>query len=491
MAFGPPPSPFTQSQQAAAEHKRGRRRAVFVLVLALVVLAGVGAWFVWPESGAGKGSDAAEMKSAAQPPDAVRESVEALPKGAPSAGHVVSDMQTNTLKGGQKETTPGLWVTKKTMVKGKGDMLFAMKANDPSGKDAVEWHLSFAGDICGVTPQVTVDGRTAVISKDPKRGNSCSELTMVKLDSGKKLWHVGIPTKESTLSDGTTVTMTKGVVTTSWTVGAAGFDMASGKKLWQLGRTKNCMIGGFAGGKALLMRYECAADETYFHYQVKEVDPRSGRARWTYKLANGVEDVSIVSSRPAVLAIGAGDLGATDLISLDSRGKYRATIPLEGGHYEVKCSDEIVDRCSQVAVSGNQVFVTSGEGLEEIADKTNWIVAFDLATGKSGKKFDAGHDQKLYPLRMSGDRLLALKSGTDDAAPLSLVSLDPKTGKQATYFYFSAPQGGVALTYGGELSQIEFENGRVFFGMPDVIGRADKNGIPNLIRIAYGVGTAG
>ncbi|MEV5613233.1 PQQ-binding-like beta-propeller repeat protein [Streptomyces sp. NPDC052225] len=492
MAFGPPPSPFTQSQQAAAEQRRRRSRTLAGLVLAVVVALGAGAWLVWPGSGKDAGPDITEQKAVAQAPDDIRESVEDLPKSTPRAGHLVADVQTNTLGQGQEEETPGLWVTKKALVKVKGTTLYGLKGYEPSGKGTVVWSLKLPGAVCGYTPAITVDERTALLLRDPKHGNTCDQLAVIKLSSGKKLWQTAIPRKENFFTKGTTMVMTKGVIATDWQVGAAGYDMRTGKKLWQLNRTKKCTIGGFAGGKALMVRYDCYPSEkdAEILYRVKELEPSTARTKWTYRVADGVGLVSVVSSKPAVLAVGAGDMAATDLISLDSRGKYRATIRLEGGHYEVACSGDGVDDCTQAVVSDDQVFITSGEKLESLDDQTNWVVAFDLATGKSGVKFEAGHDQKMYPLRMSGDRVLALKQGTDEVAPVSLVSLDPKTGKQATYFYFGIPPGAEGFFSRIDPRGVQVEHGRVYFGVPSVTGE-EKNGMPTLIRMAFGVGPVG
>jgi outer membrane protein assembly factor BamB len=286
--------------------------------------------------------------------------------------------------------------------------------------------------------------------------------------------------------------MTKGVVVAQWGVGAAGYDMRTGKKLWQLGALKGCGIDGFVGGKALLQMSSCTgslSEDGNMRYKAQELDPRTGKVQWTYRLAAGVDLAKIVSSKPAVLAIGAGDSKATDLISLNAQGKYRSTVRLEGGNYQVKCGDA-VGACWGIVVGGDRVYVTSGEKLEEADNRTNWIVGFDLATGKTGVKFDAGEDQKFYPIRMSGDRLLAMQSGTDGVAPMSLVSLDPKSGKESTYFYFRFPEEAEQFGYFEDASEVVVEDGRVYFGVSSVTGNWGKLGGPNSERMAFGVAPA-
>ncbi len=164
--------------------------------------------------------------------------------------------------------------------------------------------------------------------------------------------------------------------------------------------------------------------------------PRTGKAVWTYKVAKGVKGVFLVSSEPPVIGVGAGGPGGvTDLLSLDGKGKYRATVRLEGGHYEVKC-DFLHDRpLLSVVVGRDQVFeMRAASRTKGVNETNNWVVGFSLATGKSGMKFDAGADQVLFPLRMSGDRLLAYKTSSDGYAPSSLVS--PRPGDRETAHLF-------------------------------------------------------
>jgi hypothetical protein len=197
---------------------------------------------------------------------------------------------------------------------------------------------------------------------------------------------------------------------------------------------------------------------------------------WTYAVAKNVTDVRLVSSDPAVLAVAAGDVEITDVLSLDEHGRYLATIRVQKGKYVAECVDDVdylnVENCPTIVVGDGQVFLMSEEQ-GDLINNANWIVGFDLRTGKTVKKFDSGRDALLYPLRMSGDRLLALRESSDHISPMALMSLDPESGKVTPYLYFDLPSEGWTLT-SQTLSDIRVEDGRVFFGSKTASGPEKK-----------------
>ncbi|MDR3081843.1 MAG: PQQ-like beta-propeller repeat protein [Streptomyces sp.] len=459
----------------------------------MAVIAGLaaGGWALWFRDSADRTDDIASTKAAPQQAaDDIRESVEPKPKGG--AGHMIASVVTKDLEPKQRQAAPGTWATEKFLVKGRYDRLEAVKI----GEDTEAWTTVLPGPICGYTSMVTVAEKTAVLFRDKAHGDLCNQVGFIDLDTGKLLWKSSFPGKSKlgATVDPTDVTMTRGVVVTAWQAqGAAGFDMKNGRKLWQRNRAEKCYDLGFQGGRALGVVRSCSSgsnDEFSSVYQVQRLDPRTGRAQWTYRVTKGVRGVSLISSQPAVIGVGAGGEGQiTDLISLSDKGKYRATIRLEGDHYEVDCDTFFINHCSQVVVGKEQAFITSSEQVEGVNDTTNWIVGFDLATGKSRMKFDAGDDRMIYPVRMSGDALLAYKVSTDTYAPNSLVSPDPATGKQHEYFYFNVSPDTPGLVSGGSADDVVIEGGRIFFGYRNVVGEGDK-GNPSMVTTGIGIGHA-
>ncbi|MEB3962203.1 PQQ-like beta-propeller repeat protein [Streptomyces kunmingensis] len=459
----------------------------------VVVMAGVG-WVLLRDGGKDGGESSLDAKSFRQPADdEVRETVESLPKGG--AGRLVSAIGDAKLKPLESQNTPGTWATDKILAKGLGNTLQGFKID---ADDELAWHRQLSGAICGWTQDVTVGGSTSVLFKDTDGG--CTKLIFFEVDTGEKVWEASVPWKEDALSRYPNVTLAKGVVAVAYGSGSAGFDMQTGKKLWTRNRTSICREGGFTGGRALLLRQDCHTKDGNSYFSVQRISPDTGKSEWVYKANEHLNFVYLISADPVVLAVSAGQVDLTDLITLDRNGKYQTTIRFENNHYQVKCEEGVpataedssmfsaVDQCSRVVVSQDQAFITTGEVTEGVSHETNSIVSFDLRTGHTGVKFDAGKDQELFPLRMSGERLLALKAGTDNFAPTQLVSLDPKTGKESSYFSFSAFQEA-SILISPTSSDIVVEHGRIFFGSRAVQGGGKKEE-PAYTWRAFGVGSA-
>ncbi|GGY01771.1 hypothetical protein GCM10010358_64700 [Streptomyces minutiscleroticus] len=483
MSFGPPPSMYTQSALAADGRQRNHRKKVLFLVVGalLAVLLGGGAWLFLPASGDSDGTSD-KSAAAAQGRLDVRETVERRPANV--AGAMAFRFSVDDMSPGERYEMPGMWATDKILAKGINRTLVGFRIGTDAAVGDEEWNLRLSGPLCGVTRRVTVENRTAVLFKeDDAQGALCDRLAFVDLDTGEKLWETGLPTSGlGTVSDPAeyqrtpSVTLTRATVVVTWGGGSDAYDMDRGKRLWR-STAGECAHMGAAGGRALLVRLECRdagagpGSSDALTYKVRELDPRSGGTRWTYSVARHVKDVRLVSADPAVLATSAGDAEVTELISLDGRGGHRATIALRSGQYLGECTDETdrlsVEDCPTIVVGAGQVFLRSKETGDP--HTANWIVGFDLATGKTVKKFESGQDQLLYPLRMSGDRLLALRESGDHISPMGLVALDPDTGEETPYLYFDLPVEGWTLTDMQE-SDVLVQDGRLFFGVKAATG---------------------
>ncbi|WP_371526863.1 PQQ-like beta-propeller repeat protein [Streptomyces sp. NBC_01283] len=432
-----------------------------------------------------------------QAPDDIRDTVEKTPR-SPEANLVVDHNEKEFKKRFGRETVPapGAWATEKTFVRGTGSTLKGFKF----GTSKEDWSTELTGPICDTTRHVTADGRTAVLlqergdkpkgkdekgkkkskkdekSKKGKKGKGkeakgkspkvedpdkslCTQLAFFDLNTGEKLWQVKLPDAKGAFAPHANVTMTRGTVAVAWGQGSVAYDMKRGRQLWTSPASAECRDLGFAGGRDLLALVRCGDTEEP-QFKVQKVRPRTGEPEWTYKVARGVERVYLVSSEPAVLAVSTAGTAVTDLITLDDRGRYRATIDMPEGRFVDNCSKPLfgaVETCDAIAVGRDQLFLAASKGTP--AD--NWIVSYDLGTGKTVKKFDSKPDRPMYPLRVSGGRLLAFRPSGDGVSPAAVVSLDPRTGKEAPYLLFGMPDRiGMEKP---EESEMIVEHGRVFF----------------------------
>lgn len=491
MSFGPPPSSYTQSALTADTERRRRRTKLFGAVAAvLVVVLCAGGWLLMYATGDGTPADA-KPSAAPQAPDEIRETVEKIP--SPPEGELVIDYSEEKFKDDETRYAPGTWATDKIFAKGIKNTLTGFKF----GQDDSAWTLELDGHICATTRHVTADGRTAVVVQPGKRKGTkgagiCDEVVFVDLDTGKKLWTATMPDAKTAYVTNTNLTMTRGTVAVAWGNGSVAYDMSDGKQLWKSTSVSTCEDTGFAGGRSLLVLLRCGEESTHA-YRVQKLDPRTGKPRWTYNLKEGLSGVFLPSSDPPVLAVGAGDYGVTDLITLDDQGRYSATISMKGGRFDPMCGSSfdgsdyfgVMENCYAMVVGQHALFVASkADG--DVDQAENWITAFDVKTGKALRKFDGRPLQPLWPVKMSGDDLLVYRPSSDNVGPAAIVSIDPATGKQTPFLFFNLPDDSTRMET-PEWSDILVEHGRAFFSPRQLTPSAKYPDDP--VPAAVGIGS--
>ncbi|MEU9473336.1 PQQ-binding-like beta-propeller repeat protein [Streptomyces avermitilis] len=490
MSFGPPPSLSTEPTPAAENRRKRRRLSVFGAAATLLVMLCAGIWALSHDD-ADTTSDQ-RPAAASQAPDDIRETVERRP--ATPEGAIAVTRRAKGIKAGQNIEATGTWATGEIFAKTLGNRITGFKI----ATNGEAWRLGFPGAVCAATPHVTVDGRTAVAfsGEATRAGPSgtamsgpCDEIAMFDIDTGKRLWHVKLPEKELVPA---TVTMTRGKVIASWRDGSAAYAMADGKLLWSHVAGAVCGDSGYAGGKALVRLVKCG-NAANTRFRVEGTNPRTGKSLWTYQVDPGVQDVRLVSSFPVVIAVAAGAPEVTHLISLSDRGTVRASLPVPGQRYVTKCATDItgpVETCEAVVVGDRQLYVAT-QGRDHVAGRAhgqvaNEIVAFDLATGKSVRKFDAKVGRPMYPVRMSGDRLIAYRSSVSRYAPSAAVSIDTASGKETLLLLF----GTDGMSFFDHLD-VRYEHGRIFFAATTIDGPVSKDGEGESAWLADGFETSG
>ncbi|MGA4846370.1 PQQ-binding-like beta-propeller repeat protein [Streptomyces sp. G5(2025)] len=220
------------------------------------------------------------------------------------------------------------------MAKGIADVVKGIRL-----KDSEEgWQLRFPGPVCAVTRHVSVDGRTAIAfpGERPEKGGKeeaalvapCDRIAVFDIDTGRKLWDKKLLGPSGSAMS-VNVTMTRGAVLATTGQASVAYDMTSGECLWADTASSNCTDMGFAGGRSLIALVQCG-DSADPVFRVRKVAPRAGRPVWTYKVADGIKGVHLASSSPPVIAVAAGEVRSTTLITLSDRGKAAGHDPSGG-----------------------------------------------------------------------------------------------------------------------------------------------------------------
>ncbi|MEU1017572.1 PQQ-binding-like beta-propeller repeat protein [Streptomyces sp. NPDC005900] len=365
---------------------------------------------------------------------------------------------------------PGSLLTDDTYVKAGVNEL---NGYDPdTGKE--KWSIPLSGQTCAMSKEMTEDGIAAVVTEEAKRNKkgdyqSCTNVSAVDLKSGKKLWTETVETsgmkatfKEVTIS-GTTIAAGAGTSN-----GGAAWDV-SGKSLWKP-KVGKCEDVGYAGGDQLVAVRKCGTygDEKL---KIQLLDAKTGNAKWTYPLADGIDNAKIISTNPVVFGQDTTEItasGATDVFSLGGNGKLRAKISLEEGKYDHDCGVNVVNDCTSITVGNDRLYVPTRQhdGSGESYNRTNEIVSFSLATGKpTSDRAVAGDNGEIFPIRMDGGNVLAYKAhGYQKGA--QVVSLDGKTMKETKLLETPSSEAVTDAISGmvPKSNELLYAEGRLFIG---------------------------
>ncbi|MFD6345948.1 PQQ-binding-like beta-propeller repeat protein [Streptomyces roseolus] len=339
------------------------------------------------------------------------------------------------------DTTPvdGSWLTDKTFVKTGVDSVVGYDID----KGTVSWTIPLPGQVCGASRHKTEDNKVPVLFEEKKRVapryyQSCNQIGMLDLNTGKLLWSASVSGGGDEKARFSEVTLGGGTVAAGGTDGGAAFDAATGKVLWKpQSNDQGCYDMGYGGGAGLVAVRKCGKYGAQT-VSVQNLDPKTGKPLSEFKMPQGVEYASVVSTKPLVVAANVGDAAddgssISDFFSIDEKtGKLRTKITANPDRYAAECGATSVEECSQALVGDDRLYLPTEEhegSTGEYGDETNEIVAFSLADGKMApEKADAGDGYVLMPLRMDGGDLIAYKVPPHDKGG-QLVSVHAGTMK--------------------------------------------------------------
>ncbi|MFH9763282.1 PQQ-binding-like beta-propeller repeat protein [Streptomyces anulatus] len=371
-------------------------------------------------------------------------------------------------------TVMGSWVTDKAYVKSGVAEITAYDRD----KGTKLWSVPLPGEVCSASRHMSKDFKTAIVFEETKatKANkypSCNQVGVIDMTAGKLLWSKGVTSatggdKPIRFDE---VTLSGTTVAAGGTSGGAAFKLDDGAELWKpkVG-ADGCYDRGYAGGEALAVVRKCGTSDSP-QLTVQALNPTTGAPLSSFQMPAGVDYASIVSTKPLVVAADVGDTagdgsGISDFFSIDAAtGKLIVRIPADAEQYAARCGSTEVERCQNLAVGNNRLYVPTEnhDGTSEYGE-TNEVVAFDLTTGKLlGGRADAGDRYSLTPLRMDGTNVIAYKEPPYDKGG-QIVSIDGETFKQTLLMENPSDEAvrEAERRFSTDHSEILYKDGRFF-----------------------------
>lgn len=435
---GPGGAPGVPGPGGQGDQRRKKRTALIVGVAVAVVLAAGGA--VW----AVVGGDDGDKKPTAQrstEPEKSKKNESSEPTGgseeeSPTPGEEELDpneirqdgeakvlFQTPAPKVARSGVdVPGFWVLDGYVVKAVQEKVIAY---DDSGEE--KWNVPLPKAVCAAPTTASDDGKV-VVAYGGRKKDECSQLALIDLKAGKKLWDKPAP-EGGLFGEGHTsmgMAQSGNAVGLSWFGGSAMVNARDGSEMSPPELTASCSVNGWAGGKALLRAYSCN-DGTG---KLQKLDPNTGKVKWAYPVRRGYEVTKIYSSSPVVIQITDEKRKSAGLIALDESGKERSVLDPGKQSYQPDCGMDFfgtnMGSCQGVVTSDDTFYLPTALGRSSSSGLTTEIHAFDLNTGKK-KGVSKVNGRMMLPLRMDGKNLLAYQQPTYDKAG-AIVSIPPNGG---------------------------------------------------------------
>ncbi|MCX4823682.1 PQQ-binding-like beta-propeller repeat protein [Streptomyces sp. NBC_01142] len=327
----------------------------------------------------------------------------------------------------------GPWVVGDTVVKAMYREVAGYSVTDGKKK----WSVPLGTEVCSAPVQTSTDGKIVVgIKNGLTEKADCLDMQMIDLKTGKAGWKKPIPKSSgafSSLSD-FTLSISGNTLAAGGTGNSYGFSVSDGKQLF--GKPDgDCKPFAFAGGPKLIAAASCpTSDYKNPKHQVQEVDPATGKAKWTYNTPTGWEIDKVYSVSPLVINIVQREKKTRSIIALTDSGKLRSQIDGGKDKYATRCGGSFVifgqnlEGCTGVAADAGTFYMSTEPATVR---SPNHVVAFSLDTGKEKWRSASGGETGMTPLGMEGGNVLVYKGASYD-----------KGGEVATI----APTGGAPKT---------------------------------------------
>ncbi|MGW1492977.1 outer membrane protein assembly factor BamB family protein [Streptomyces sp. NPDC002402] len=377
----------------------------------------------------------------------------------------------------------GPWVAGDTVAKAMYKEVVGYSVTDGKKK----WSVPLSAEVCSAPVQTSTDGKIVVGVKDGLTEKAkCLDLQMIDLKTGKAGWKKSIPKSTGffALSD-FTLSISGNTLAAGGSGNSYGFSMTDGKQLFK-GPSEGCKPFAFAGGAKLLAAASCpTSDYDKPKHQLSEVDPATGKAKWTYNAPVGWEIGKVYSVSPVVISLNQREPKKWSIVALTDNGKPRSQIQGGKDKFAPRCGGGFVvfgqnlEGCTGVAADASTFYMAT----ETAYGTANDVVAFSLDTGKEKWRSPAGGKRKMTPLRMENGSVLVYMDASYDAGG-AVATIAPTGGAPKVLLQHPASTAEIESSFFS--SKMVYADGRFFLASGRVSASNDAEEKETKTMIAFG-----
>ncbi|MGW4206032.1 outer membrane protein assembly factor BamB family protein [Streptomyces sp. NPDC004726] len=378
----------------------------------------------------------------------------------------------------------GPWVVGDTVVKAMYKQVVGYSVTDGAKK----WTLPLDAEVCMATTQPSADGKIVIGVKDGLTEKAkCLNLQMIDVKTGKAGWKKPIPKGTGFLSfSDFTLAISGNTLAAGGTGSSFGFSMTDGRQLFE-GPKSGCKPFAYAGGPKLLAAVSCPTnDYKKPKHQLQEVDPATGRAKWTYTAPQGWEIDKVYSAEPLVVSLIQREPKKWSVLALTSNGTVRSQIDGGKDKFQLSCGGAFVifgqnlEGCTGVAADASTLYMATDPTR---AGGANEVVAFNLDTGKPKWRSASGGDRGVVPLRMEGGDLVVYRKASYDSGG-AVATIAPTGG--APKVVLQHPQGAAKVENGFYSARLVYAGDRFFIAAGRVSASNDAAELETVTMMAFG-----
>ncbi|MFI7386004.1 PQQ-binding-like beta-propeller repeat protein [Streptomyces sp. NPDC049813] len=386
---------------------------------------------------------------------------------------------------------PGMWITDKVAVKAAYKEVLGYGVQD--GK--VSWPaITLPQKICSVTKNPSGAGKIVVayMSGTSSRAN-CNQVQEIDLATGAKGWSAKIPEREDKddFFDGTgssiSLTYVGGdTLMVGRSMSGLALDAKTGKKkkfvVEQYG--SDCFPKAFTGNKdKLLSVASCGAGGDNAHEELRQLDPETGKVRWTKKFPKDWTVGNVYSVSPLVVYSTNQDDKKYNIASFkEGSASVRAEVGVDGLDTGCGAGFSFLTRdlngCQGVTVDGSTLYMpTKGK-----TGGANAIVAISLTSGKERWRVSSPEDQSLLPMKTENGSVVAYMEASYGGTAGRVVSV-PVSGAHTPKTLLQNPAGTAGIESGFYSKDVAWADGRFYLSATNLSGSAKGQ---QKLMLAYG-----